>query len=50
MFVRMFTNAYRHVNVTNEKIHNELEIRYFNEVIQELAIKLEKILLYLTKT
>lgn len=42
-FLRMITNAYRYVS--NVEIHNDLDIRWVNEVIQEHAIKHEKRLL-----
>lgn len=42
-FLRMITNAYRYV--TNREIHDDLEIKWIDEVIRECAIKHEKRLL-----
>lgn len=42
-FLRMVTNAYRYV--TNREIHNDLEIKWIDDVIRECAIKHEKRLL-----
>lgn len=42
-FLRIITNAYRYV--TNQEIHNELDIKWINEVIQEYARKHENRLL-----
>lgn len=41
-FLRMITDAYRYV--TNEE-HNDLDIKWVNEVIQDYAVKREKRLL-----
>lgn len=42
-FLRMITNAYRYVS--NKEIHDDLQIEWVNEVIQQNAIKHEKRLL-----
>lgn len=41
--LRMITDAYRYV--TNEELHNDLAIKWVNEVIQDYALKHEKRLL-----
>lgn len=41
--LRLITNAYRYV--TNQELHDDLEIKYVSEVIQEFATKHEKRLL-----
>lgn len=42
-FLRMITNAYRYV--PNQEIHDDLDIKCIDEVIQEFAVKHEKRLL-----
>lgn len=47
-FLRAITNAYRYV--TNEEIHDDLNVKWIDEVIQEFAIKHERRLLQHTNT